>query len=150
MKVAICFVRFGIGVPELCLFLKLFYPYRKSLYLKLLQQFSSHLNDFSWFSLFPLTKLRQGIYSSVIGLYLIAIMINIYSNINVSVHITCSSSRLWIELQIITITVQFHKHKSKLFFWVKFCVAFFFHLTWVAAFIHRKLMHHITYRRLCF
>ena len=67
---AICFVRFGLGVPELGPFLKLLYPYRESLYLKLLLQLSSHLYDFSWFSLIPLTKLRQGKYSSVIVLYL--------------------------------------------------------------------------------
>jgi len=63
-------VRFGLGVPELGPFLKLLYPYRESLYLKLLLQLSSHLYDFSWFSLIPLTKLRQGKYSSVIVLYL--------------------------------------------------------------------------------
>ena len=86
----ICFVRFGIGVPELCPFLKLLYPYRKSLY-----QFSSHLYDFSWFFLWQ---------SWVIVLYLTNVMVNIYSIINISIlHVQVVDTGLY--LQIITITV---------------------------------------------
>ena len=44
------FAMFGLGVPELCPFLKLSYPYRENKFLKLHHLFSSHLYDFSWFS----------------------------------------------------------------------------------------------------
>jgi len=71
----ICFVRFGTETPELCPFLKLLYPYRESLCLKLLQQFSSHLY-FIFFMVFLISfdKVKiMGVYSSqsVIILYLI-------------------------------------------------------------------------------
>ena len=41
-------MRFGTGVPELCPFLKLLYPYKESLCIKLLQQLS-HLYVFVFF-----------------------------------------------------------------------------------------------------
>ena len=87
----IWFARFGLGVPELCPFLKLSYPYRESKFLKLLQQFSSHLYDFSWFSLDNVEIWDTHISdSSIFNRYII--IVNIYSNFN-NLHITCTSSR---------------------------------------------------------
>ena len=59
----ICFVRFGTGVPELYPFLKLVYPYRESLCLKLLQQFSCHLLNVFMVYLISFDKVEIGVYT---------------------------------------------------------------------------------------
>ena len=70
---------FGLGVPELCVFLKL----------KLLQQFSSHLYDCSWFSFDNVEIWDIHISdSSIFNRYIIIVK---HSNIN-NLHITCTHS----------------------------------------------------------